>query len=455
MPDPHRPRTHFLPPHGWINDPNGLIALERDGQTVYHLFYQHNPLEARWDRLCWGHATSTDLLHWEHQPIALEPGGPGTPDDTGCWSGCTVIRDGQPVIVYTGSHDYNPSDDSSSPSICLAFGSDNLETWQKFQGNPVLSPPDFDWTGFRDPGVWRDGDRWLMTVGAGIRGRGATVMLYESADLERWTTIGPILTADELPFPPLEGQTHYGTVWECPQLIPFEGFDALLYCGWEHRRGLYSGVFTGHFANQRFTPTHSAYLDPGEFFAPLAMRDPQGRTIVYGWLPERRDEAAQLESGWSGTLSHPRLLTIEDGRVAQHPAPELEALRDRHRAWQDLELGHLELGEFGPSFELKLKAKGDLRLTLGHDARVTLEASGRFGVTTAHGERHLNLPAASTYELHVFFDASVLEVFAHGQAITRRIYPDGPPAIALEAPNGARLERLDVWTQKPLRGDSG
>ena len=39
-----RPRYHFLPPANWMNDPNGLIQWK--GQ--YHLFYQHNPLQAVW-----------------------------------------------------------------------------------------------------------------------------------------------------------------------------------------------------------------------------------------------------------------------------------------------------------------------------------------------------------------------------------------------------------------------
>lgn len=40
----------------------------------YHIFYQFNPLRALWDwGVCWGHAVSTDLVHWEHRPVALTP----------------------------------------------------------------------------------------------------------------------------------------------------------------------------------------------------------------------------------------------------------------------------------------------------------------------------------------------------------------------------------------------
>ena len=52
--------------------------------------------------LSWGHATSTDLLHWRQQPAALKPD-PGWHDADGCFSGCaTVDVDGRPAILYTG-----------------------------------------------------------------------------------------------------------------------------------------------------------------------------------------------------------------------------------------------------------------------------------------------------------------------------------------------------------------
>ena len=55
-----------------MNDPNGLIQW----QGVYHLFYQYNPAGAFHHTIQWGHAVSTDLVHWKHLPIALAP----TPD---------------------------------------------------------------------------------------------------------------------------------------------------------------------------------------------------------------------------------------------------------------------------------------------------------------------------------------------------------------------------------------
>src|SRR5689334_10492024 len=63
---------------------------------------------------------------------------------------------------------------------------------------------------FRDPYVWREGDRWLLLIGAGRRERGGMALLYESDDLRRWRYLRPALAG------------VVGTdcnMWECPVLL--------------------------------------------------------------------------------------------------------------------------------------------------------------------------------------------------------------------------------------------
>ena len=63
----YRPRFNFSPAKNWTNDPNGLVYAN----GVYHLFYQHNPFDNIWGHMTWAHATSKDLIHWKHLPIAI------------------------------------------------------------------------------------------------------------------------------------------------------------------------------------------------------------------------------------------------------------------------------------------------------------------------------------------------------------------------------------------------
>ncbi len=58
-----------MPPAGWMNDINGAIFWK----GLYHIFYQHNPDGAYWHWMQWGLASSIDLVHWVHHPIALTP----------------------------------------------------------------------------------------------------------------------------------------------------------------------------------------------------------------------------------------------------------------------------------------------------------------------------------------------------------------------------------------------
>src|SRR5210317_261671 len=80
--EPYRPQFHFTPLEMWMNDPNGLVYHN----GIYHLFYQYYPEDIVWGPMHWGHATSKDLIYWEHKPIALYP------DENGyIFSGSAVV----------------------------------------------------------------------------------------------------------------------------------------------------------------------------------------------------------------------------------------------------------------------------------------------------------------------------------------------------------------------------
>lgn len=178
--DKFRPVYHHTPEYGWMNDANGLFY--KDG--VYNLYYQYNPYAAKWGNMHWGHSTSTDLVHWKTQPIAIYR------DDYGhIFSGCSVIDynntagfgEGAVISFYTS---WNTSRDLIQTQ-CLAYSTDGGMTFTKYESNPVLTPYD-GIKDFRDPKViWYDPEKkWIMIVSADSEMR-----FYSSSDLKEWKHI--------------------------------------------------------------------------------------------------------------------------------------------------------------------------------------------------------------------------------------------------------------------------
>ncbi|WP_369034420.1 GH32 C-terminal domain-containing protein [Streptomyces adonidis] len=198
----YRPQFHFTPEKNWMNDPNGLVYY----QGEYHLFYQYNPNGNSWGDMSWGHAVSTDLVHWTELPLALS-----YDDNEMVFSGSAVVdRDNTTgfgttenpamVAIYT-SHNSTTGIQAQS----LAYSTDRGRTWTKYQGSPVLDIGSRD---FRDPKVqwYAPTNSWLMTVSMSAEHK---VRFYSSKNLKDWqlqSEFGPA------------GAT--GGVWECPDLFP-------------------------------------------------------------------------------------------------------------------------------------------------------------------------------------------------------------------------------------------
>ena len=173
----YRPVYHHTPAYGWMIDANGLFY--KDG--VYHLYYQYNPYACVWGNMHWGHSTSTDLVHWERQPVAIWRDGYGH-----IFSGSTVVDyantagfgPGAVVAFYTS---YN-TEREFIQTQCLAYSLDDGQTFTKYEGNPVLTP--FDGIkDFRDPKVfWYEPEqKWIMIVSADREMR-----FYASKNLKEW-----------------------------------------------------------------------------------------------------------------------------------------------------------------------------------------------------------------------------------------------------------------------------
>lgn len=458
----HRPSYHFTPPADWLNDPNGLVQW--NGR--YHLFYQYNPAGPFHGTIHWGHAVSDDLVNWEDEPIALAPD-PSDPDARGCWSGCFVNDDGTPSVIYTGG-----ADRDQFP--CLARATDeSLRTWEKSESNPLFEelPDDInvlesiDWRAeFRDHCVWHHSGTWYQLIGTGINGEGGAVLLFQSDDLLEWEYCHPFLTGN---------WRETGPVWECPELLQFDTA-SLLHVSDYSKVAYFVGQYDK--TTHQFDPAGYGVLDHGVFYAPQSLVDDTGRTLMFGWLKEDRNQRAQWDAGWSGAMSLPRVITLdEDGKLQYSLPEELQQLRETHHSFNDVTVTPDEttvLPEVaGDTLELKATVDAAntrefgvvLRATPDGEERTILRCKirrrelvvDRTETTTSDAANNaphsmpIKLDKNGRLTLHLFLDRSVLEVFTNdAQALATRLYPtrEDSTEIDLYASNReVTFESLDIW----------
>jgi beta-fructofuranosidase len=326
-----------MAPSGWINDPNGLIYW----QDEYHLFYQHNPYAAVWGAMHWGHAVSTDLVHWCHEPIALAPS--EIYDDNpqgGVFSGSATVYGDSLAVLYTATAKHGKG---FVQTQCLALSRDKGRTFEKFDGNPVIkSPPPGNSSDFRDPCVFRHSDFWYMVLGASLgdgawhKGEGCT-HLYKSKNLKDWEYCGIIARS--------EGR--FGTMWECPDLFPLDGKWVLTFSPMfmENRKTVY---FVGEmdFNTPHFTIEREGEIDWGmEYYASQSMLDDKGRRILiawqngWDWMPWWKDFGPTGQEGWCGCMTLPRKVSLDDqNRLLSEPVEELETLRRDQKKSGDIRI---------------------------------------------------------------------------------------------------------------------
>jgi beta-fructofuranosidase len=273
----------------------------------------------------WGHATSRDLVRWRHLPIAIGPD-EGGPDAFGCWSG-DIVRDADSwAMLYTGVVD---DDGLRRASICRATSTDGLSTWAKDPTNPRIAGPP---TGiaadlFRDPFVWREDGAWRMLLGAGTTDGMGAVLGYRSTDLAEWAYVGPLLSAAEIP----RGSGADGPCLECPQLVRVGDDDVLIVSVLDPEPGVRPSHvlgIVGRLEDDRFAVRTVGPIDLGpDFYAPATVVAPDGRDLLFAWVPEDPPAPAS-ERSWAGALTFPRVVSIaRDGLAVARLADEVAALR--------------------------------------------------------------------------------------------------------------------------------
>lgn len=430
--DQYRSAFHLMPPVGLLNDPNGFIHWK----GVYHVFFQWMPFKTDHGAKFWGHYTSTDLVNWELQPIALAPG--DWYDKNGCYSGSAVVYEDKMYLFYTG----NVKDEEGNRETyqCVAVSEDGIHFEKK---GVVLHLPEGYTPHFRDPKVWQHLDKWYMVIGTQNLNEEGRVVLFESPNLMDWTFKGDMTASGQKAIGDL------GFMWECPDLFQLDGKDILLFSpqGIEPEGYLYQNIYqtgyisgdlnyeTGKMSHGEFTE-----LDRGfEFYAPQTTLDENGRRLVIGWMgvPEQGEQHhPTIAHKWIHILTIPRELHYEGERLIQRPVVELENMR-HSEVTKELSLSNeqKEWSEFnGTVYELLVQleeVKGTFSVNLRNNASLTYDSTKALLTFKRKSfvdgrEETRSCVINSVKELRFYIDSSSVEVFVNDgeEVFTSRFFPE-------------------------------
>lgn len=488
-----RDQYHYSVKNGWGNDPCGLVYFE----GTYHFFYQFYT-DTVWGPMHWGHATSTDLIHWTNQPIALYP------DEYGAmFSGCAVAADhsnapdlfaeGESgiVIIVTGN---GKSGADGYQRLIMAVSHDGGKTFQKNEEakvlldsssateNPLGDPA------FRDPKVFRYDNKWFLVCAGG------PWRVYSSDDLIHWSV----------------ESTNKDLTTECPDLYPVKTSDGTvkwildrggrLYQVGDFRQvdGKYTFVqdpgttdYTMNFGRDSYAAM--TYFRAGVDFGTAGHVNAPDDIIAENWMNTWDDYCNLVSSKtgndvWCGTyniMTRQSLVRQDDGsyRLAQTPLSEYESLRGDSVTVRGATLGTGEnpFQDFhGTSYEIVAHitpVEGqptvgfDVRVGNGQKTRVSYDFSthtvtidrSQSGIilsnkfSTPDHQAEVVTNADGSIDLHIFVDRMSVEVFTADDTVSgaNQIFPTGyPDGLIAFAENGTATldatvyQLASIWTDK-------
>ena len=412
-----RPAYHHTPLYGWMNDPNGMFY--KDG--VWNLYYQWNPYGSQWENMHWGHSTSHDLIHWETQPMALEPDWLGS-----IFSGSCVTNGSEVVAFYTSAGRHQTQS--------MAVSKDGGVTFQKFEGNPVLTTSDV--ADFRDPRPFWNNEAGMWNL---ILAAGQEMRIYSSKDLKEWTF--------ESSFGKEYG--NHGGVWECPDLFPLDADGSsnqkwVLLCN-INPGGPFGGsatqYFVGQFDGHKFTcesmPKVTKWLDYGkDHYATVSFYNaPENRRVVMAWMSNWQYANQVPTKQFRSANSIPRDLGLfrygEETYVSAVPSKEMLNMRG----------ATLKKPSEACEIVIDLKDKATVTLSNSKGEKVTMNydaAKRTFSMDrtksgdTGFSEAFPCVTEAPTYgtvkQLRLFIDRCSIEAFdSEGKmSMTNLVFPSEP-----------------------------
>ncbi len=464
----YRPQFHFSPAINWTNDPNGLVYYNGE----YHIFYQHNPFENKWGHMTWGHATSKDLLHWQHLPVAIK-------EENGImiFSGTSFVDKNNTsgfgkngavpmMAIYTGHTDKNQSQ-------YLAYSFDKGHTWKKYAHNPIL---DLHKKDFRDPKVFWYAPKqyWVMAV---VLPQEHKVQFYRSKNLLQWELLSEFGPAGDIT-----------GIWECPDLFQVPVANDPSKKKWMLTNSISTAMqyFVGEFDGVTFTnesPAGVVYRpDQGpDFYAGITYNQLPGtqKPVMIGWANNWMYANDIPTTPWKSAMSLPREFTVKKEGAAwllvQKPFESIKKLRDAVLVDESVLVSDKkEYDTLGQQLEIEadIQPSGGLsgvRVALGngHYAEIGFDATTqKLYIDRSHGANqsfnknfeklsHFETPLAikgKHIKLHIFFDNSIVEVFANdGEAVmTMQVFPNATDTnVELFSNSGsATFSSVKIWRMK-------
>lgn len=395
----YRPQYHFTADRGWINDPNGLVYVN----GVYHLFFQH-------ERKHWGHAISTDLLHWEQLPDAIEER-KGHP----AFSGSAVVDKNNtsgfqtgiipPVVaVYT----------SWGEGQCLAYSKDEGMTFSRYEGNPVLKLPGDElksWSlSARDPHVMWDEkkNRWVMVLYSNPDQRrdkkGSGFSIFTSPDLKNWTK-----------------RSHLAGFYVCPDVIQLPVTNEAdetnwIAMDWEH-------YAVGDFDGSDFTTAvEPRKLDFGiNLSANQSWKNlPDGRVIQISWLRGGKYPRMPFDQQLSFPVELSLRRICNEVLLCKNPIPEIQKLYRNNQNRDSLTLAEGESTQF-MDLSQSLDIEASFRLEEGGE--IVIKVLDQEILVTKDSIKSLGskgfLPGKfEIQDIRILADRTSIEVFANNGSLT-------------------------------------
>jgi len=390
--------------------------------------------------MTWGHATSTDLVHWTFEGEAIEPDALGT-----IFSGSAVVDKNNTAGLGAGTILAYYTSAGQSQTQSMAYSTDNGKTFTKYAANPVLTS---DIPDFRDPHIiwYEPQQKWILIVSEKQH-----MKLFSSKNLRDWTF--------ESDFG--DGYGCHTGVWECPDLLDMGNGHWILVCN-INPGGPFGGsatqYFTGSFDGHLFTcdsdPKVTKWMDWGkDHYATVTFNNaPDGRHVALPWMSNWQYAAQVPTKQYRSANGIARDLGYFEyngqGYVSVKPSPEiLNAFAKKAQK------------SLTPACMVEVQLKNNATITLSNSKgeQVTMTYSAKDEAftmdRTKSGDTSFSndFPAVTKAPtlgkiktLQIFIDKSSIEAFdADGKmAMTNIVFPSEPYSRLIVSGGKAKVYAL-------------